>query len=265
MVGEKQADLINEMLRARLNPVDYEQRRILCGNPAQFQGDERDVIFLSLVDSKDDGEGPLGLRQDGADGMWKKRFNVASSRAKDQLWVVYSLDYQTQLKPNDIRRRLIEHAIDPSNLMNTLEAGLTKTESPFEAEVFKILSSKGFKVRPQWQVGAYRIDLVVEGSGKRLAVECDGERWHYDKADEDLARQALLERLGWTFARIRGSVFYRDRSPGREEAIKPLLDKLQELGIFPGSENNDELATHQNSLVVDSVKSKAYELRLADN
>jgi very-short-patch-repair endonuclease len=264
MVGEKQADLIDEMLRARLNPVDYEQRRILCGNPAQFQGDERDVIFLSLVDSKDDGEGPLGLRQDGADGMWKKRFNVASSRAKDQLWVVYSLDYQTQLKPTDIRRRLIEHAIDPSNLMNALEAGLTKTESPFEAEIFKILSSKGFKVRPQWQVGAYRIDLVVEGSSKRLAVECDGERWHYDKVEEDLARQALLERLGWTFVRIRGSVFYRDRSPGREEAIKPLLDKLQALEIFPEGEIDNELSACEDRTLINSVKSKAYEFTLVD-
>ena len=265
MVGEKQADLINEMLRARLNPVDYEQRRILCGNPAQFQGDERDVIFLSLVDSKDDGQGPLTLRQDGADGLWKKRFNVASSRAKDQLWVVHSLDSQTQLKPNDVRRRLIEHAIDPSNLMNTLEAGLTKTESPFEAEVFKILSAKGFKVRPQWQVGAYRIDLVVEGGGKRLAVECDGERWHYDKAEEDLARQALLERLGWIFVRIRGSVFYRDRSLGREMAIKPLLTKLEELAIFPEFDEGDDLSKQDGSVLIDTVKLKASELRLSDN
>ena len=124
MVGEKQTDLINELLRSRLQPAVYDQRRILCGNPAQFQGDERDVIFISLVDSKDDGAGPLSLRQDGTDGMYKKRFNVASSRAKDQLWVIYSLDAQTQLKPNDIRRRLIEHAINPSSLMDQLNAGL---------------------------------------------------------------------------------------------------------------------------------------------
>jgi very-short-patch-repair endonuclease len=149
--------------------------------------------------------------------------------------------------------------------MNTLEAGLTKTESPFEAEVFKILSAKGFKVRPQWQVGAYRIDLVVEGGGKRLAVECDGERWHYDKAEEDLARQALLERLGWIFVRIRGSVFYRDRSLGREMAIKPLLTKLEELAIFPEFDEGDDLSKQDGSVLIDTVKLKASELRLSDN
>jgi hypothetical protein len=26
-------------------------------------------------------------------------------------------------------------------------------------------------------VGAYRIDLVVEGKTRKLAVECDGEKW----------------------------------------------------------------------------------------
>lgn len=231
-------------------------------NPAQFQGDERDIIFLSLVDSKDDVAGPLSLRQDGADGMYKKRFNVASSRAKDQLWVVYSLDAQTQLKPNDIRRRLIDHAIDPSSLMNQLNAGLVKTESPFEAEVYKILCGHGYRVTPQWQVGAYRIDMVAEGNGKRLAIECDGERWHYDKAEEDLARQALLERLGWTFVRIRGSVFYRDKTLGRQVAMLPLLQRLEEMGIKPNHESNGveaELVTHT---LADTVKQKAAEFKV---
>ena len=262
MVGEKQSDLISDMLRNRLPPAVYDQRRILCGNPAQFQGDERDIIFLSLVDSKDDGAGPLSLKQDGADGMYKKRFNVASSRAKDQLWVVYSLDAQTQLKPNDIRRRLIEHAIDPSNLMNQLNAGLVKTESPFEAEVFKILSGHGYRVTPQWQVGAYRIDMVAEGNGKRLAIECDGERWHYDKAEEDLARQALLERLGWSFVRIRGSVFYRDKTLGRQVALRPLLQRINEIGIEPFNETISSEIESKTQTLADEVIQRAAEIRV---
>lgn len=260
MVGDQQAQLIEKLLRAQVDPVTYERRRLLCGNPAQFQGDERDVIFLSLVDSKDDGEGPMTLRQDGSDGMWKKRFNVASSRARDQLWVVYSLDHQAQLKPDDIRRRLIEHAIDPGALMDRMNSGLRKTESPFEAEVLTLLMAKGYRVHPQWQVGAYRIDLVVEGNGKRLAVECDGERWHYDKVEEDLARQALLERLGWTFVRIRGSNFYRDRSMHRVGAMKTVFNKLQEMGIFPEGQDEPKADQSVNQLL-ESIKRRAYEIK----
>ena len=260
MVGDRQADLIGDLLRDQIDPAAYEHRRILCGNPAQFQGDERDVIFLSLVDSKEDGEGPLSMRQDGTDGMWKKRFNVAASRAKDQLWVIYSVDHKTQLKPADLRRRLIEHAIDPSALMDRLHSGVRKTESPFEAEVLTILTAQGYHVRPQWQVGAYRIDMVVEGNGKRLAIECDGERWHYDKVEEDLARQALLERLGWTFVRLRGSSFYRDSSPHRAIAMRPIYQKLQDFGIQPAAENGSEKPAADTDLV-DAIRRRAFEIK----
>ena len=258
LVGDDQSREIERLLRNHLDAVEYEQRRILCGNPAHFQGDERDVIFLSMVDSKEEGEGPLGKRGDGADGLWKKRYNVAASRAKDQLWVVYSLDHQTQLKPDDLRRRIIEHAIDPGALMRKLEDGLARTESPFEAEVFKLLIAEGYRVKPQWSVGAYRIDMVVEGEkGTRLAIECDGDRYHYDKVAADLARQALLERLGWRFIRIRGTTFYRDRN----SAIQPLFAKLDELGIRPTSvlPQNIPVELLQNSLLT-QVKQRSSEL-----
>jgi very-short-patch-repair endonuclease len=243
LLGQEQADEIDKLLRNKLNSVVYEERRILCGDPAQFQGDERDVIFLSMVDSKTDGDGPLSMRADGADAMYKKRYNVAASRAKDQLWVVYSLDHQTQLKNGDLRRRLIEHAIDPAALMNLLAVGEQETESLFEAEVYRLLASQGYRVSPQWKVGAYRIDMVVLDGDKRLAIECDGDRWHYDKVEEDLARQALLERLGWKFVRIRGSVFFRDKSMGRANAMRPVFERLQQMGILPEQQRSSNGAT----------------------
>lgn len=257
LVGDEQAKEIETRLRTRLNAIDYEKRRILCGNPAHFQGDERDVIFLSMVDSRTEGEGPLGKRGDGADGLWKKRYNVAVSRAKDQLWVVYSLDHATQLKPEDLRRDLIEHALNPDVLMRKLDAAEERTESPFEAEVYKILATRNFRVRTQWAVGAYRIDMVVEGfDGKRLAIECDGDRWHYDKVAEDLERQALLERLGWRFARIRGSAFYRNRT----EAMTPVFNRLHELGIEPIVVTDLPEEAQATTALLETVKRRAEEL-----
>jgi very-short-patch-repair endonuclease len=143
--------------------------------------------------------------------------------------------------------------------MDQLQIGLRETESPFEAEVLTLLSSRGYRVRPQWPVGAYRIDLVVEGNGRRLAVECDGERWHYDKVEEDLARQALLERLGWTFVRLRGSTFYRDRSPHRAEAMKPVFDKLNEFGIQPIGQDQADASPVVTELL-ESIRRRAFEI-----
>jgi very-short-patch-repair endonuclease len=65
---------------------------------------------------------------------------------------------------------------------------------------------------PEHRVGSYRIDIVVDhGEGKRMAVECDGDRWHrIEDLQRDIARQEVLERVGWRFIRIRGSAFYRN-------------------------------------------------------
>lgn len=256
--GEKdQVKTIDWLMQEKIDAVTLERRRILCGTPAQFQGDERDVIFHSMIDSNE-GDGPLVMKGDGHGDLNKKRYNVAASRAKDQLWVVHSLDHQAALKPGDLRRRLIEHARNPGYLMKKLEHAAAKTESPFEKEVLERLVRHGYKVSPQWKVGAYRIDLVVEGdSGAKLAVECDGDRWHYDKVAEDLARQTLLERLGWKFVRIRGSVFYRNR----DEAMQPVFAKLADLGILPADLGPIIPSQSEGDSLRDRVIRRAAELR----
>lgn len=247
MVGEEQARHI-ESLVYRLCMGDprlaqeLEKRRFLCGSPAQFQGDERDVVFLSLVDSPKP-NGPLPLR---SDERFKQRFNVAASRARDQLWVIYSLDPTNDLKEGDLRRELIMFAqqvySNPESVLQIPEA--ERTQSPFEREVFEYLSRKGYRVHPQWPVGNFRIDLVVEGEGGRVAIECDGDRYHpIEKIPEDLERQAVLERLGWRFIRIRGSEFYRDRN----STLQRVEQELERLGLRPRnvfSPPKESIVTH---------------------
>ena len=229
LLGNEQAYLIEGKLRRYLPPDVIAKHRILCGNAAQFQGDERDVVFLSLVDGPA-GEGKLALRDAGPNELFKKRYNVAVSRARNQAWVIHSLDPDSHLKNGDIRRRLIEHARDPDALIRAFEQQGGQTETKFERLVLERLISAGYRVRAQWPVGAYRIDLVVVGESRRLAVECDGERWHTaEQLDKDLERQSVLERLGWVFARVRGSLFFRDP----DKAMEAVFAKLQRLGIEP--------------------------------
>lgn len=103
-------------------------------------------------------------------------------------------------------------------------------ESEFEKRVLKRLVQAGYRVTPQWKVGGYRIDMVVEGGGKRLAVECDGDKYHtIENLVEDMNRQAILERLGWRFVRIRGSQFFRDP----DKTMQSIFDKLDQLEILP--------------------------------
>ncbi|HOG04044.1 MAG TPA: AAA domain-containing protein, partial [Accumulibacter sp.] len=229
MLGEAQALHIQSLLHKEIPDVEIANRRIQAGISGEFQGDERDIIFLSMVDSPPS-EGMLRTTGEGAFELIKKRYNVAASRARDQLWVVHSFDPDRHLRPNDIRLKLLQHVRDPSACLRANEREIGRTESPFERDVLKRLADAGFRVRSQWPVGYYRIDMVVEGTGRRLAIECDGDRYHpMERLAEDMARQAVLERLGWQFVRLRGSAFYRNP----EAAMRPVFDRLAVLAIPP--------------------------------
>lgn len=259
LVGDRQAMRIDTLLRTRLEPAEYRRRQILCGDSAQFQGDERDVMFLSLVDSAT-GAAPLPMRQEGPKKIFKKRFNVAASRARNQLWVVHSLNHEKDLQVGDYRRRLIEHALDPAAWERELQKQAERIDpqsDQFASAVLHLLRTQGYNIVPRYQAGAYSIDLVALGNGRRLAIECDGDQFHDpDRLREDLERQAVLERLGWTFVRIRGSLFFRDE----ERALAPVLRRLQELGIAPHAPHGTALGDAAESEVIARVTRRAEEL-----
>ena len=253
--GDKQATLIDRKLQTRMDAKEYNKRNILCGNPANFQGDERDIIFLTMVDVND-GEGPLRLQSFGSDDLFKKRYNVAVSRAKDQLWLIHSLDSENDLKKDDIRKGLIDYCNNYKSRQVEFENNVVKAESEFEKKVMRYLIERGYNLTPQWEVGAFRIDMVVSCKDNRVAIECDGERWHGEnKLEEDMNRQSILERLGWRFIRIRGSEFFSNE----DETMNHVIEKLNELEIYPEDVKNYE--ENDNSNLKNNVILRAQEIR----
>src|SRR5690606_10160856 len=129
------------------------------------------------------------------------------SRARDQLWVVHSLDPARDLKDGDLRRTLIAHASDPGALRSEIEQRRERPPSAFERALHAALDSRGYLAVLHAKVGEYAVDLLVEGdAGARVAVLCDGGR---ELTPEQLAdavgRQLTLDRLGWRFVRVRAS------------------------------------------------------------
>lgn len=263
MVGDEkgknsQAAIINSLIVNKLHATEFVEHKIMCGNAPQFQGDERHVMFLSMVDGPPPSGDKLSLRRE---ERFKKRFNVSASRACDQMWVVHSLDPESDLQPDDLRYRLIQHARDPQALGKLLESGEGQTESELERQVLRRLVSEGYRVVPQWKVGNYRIDMVViGGDGTKLAIECDGDRYHtLDTLEQDMVRQAVLERRDWVFSRIRGSAFFRNP----DKAMEPVFERLHILGIDPTSQEAavDAPTEDFTDPVVARVMSRAAELR----
>lgn len=249
LLGDEQAKYIQALALKKISPLDYEKRRILCGNASHFQGDERDVIFISLVDNNEK-EGPLRLTNEGQGKSTKQRYNVAVSRAKNQLWVVHSLDVLSDLKPGDMRRDLIEYVTNPTAFEEQTRLITAKADSPFEVSVAKALVLNGYHIVQQWKVGSYSIDMVALFGGKKIAIECDGELYHSgdEKIRQDMERQTILERLGWRFIRIRGSEYYRDQ----ESTIKRVISELKTYGIEPEAKDViiDDYSKLKNDVII---------------
>jgi very-short-patch-repair endonuclease len=228
LVGEDQAVAIDKLLTQHMDLPQYQARKIVCGTAPQFQGDERDIMFLSVVDAPSD-IGTLPLRND---ERFIKRFNVAASRARDQMWVIHSVDPRTDLKENDLRERLIRHAQSPEGGMQDKKRRKAPTsfEFEFQEKIYDHLINLGYGVLVDWPVGSYKLDLVVEGKDGRVAIKCDGEKeFAPQKLDQDIHRETVLERVGWRFIRLRASEFYLDP----ERALRTLEGRLKELDIEP--------------------------------
>lgn len=245
LLGDDQANLIKTEVLKTLDMNLVQKHNLRFGKPSEFQGDERDVIFLSMVDSNEIDENgnikPAYKRTEGPNDSYKKIYNVAVSRAKDQVIIVHSLDPNEGLKDGDLRKQLLKYAENPKAYYINQEID-KKSESPFEKSVAQRLKAKGYRFEQQYEVGAYRLDIVVIGEHKKVVIECDGDSYHSgtQKIKEDMERQAILERTGWNFIRIRGSEFYRDPDAAMNRVYKELHEHYH---IEPGYEESVNTST----------------------
>jgi very-short-patch-repair endonuclease len=182
-------------------------------NLESVQGDERDVILISIGYGKAKGNdrlygnfGPLN-----AEGG-HRRLNVLITRAKVRCEVF------TSIKSGDIK--ITENI---SRGLTSLKAFLSYAEtgdlaipkqtgrgadSPFEEAVQKAISRYGFEVQNQVGVSGFFIDLAVvdpDQPGRYLiGIECDGAAYHSSASarDRDRLRQQILESQGWHIHRI---------------------------------------------------------------
>jgi very-short-patch-repair endonuclease len=237
LLGKEQAKVIESKVLDAVSPEEWTARDLRCGDAPDFQGSERDVMFLSMVKAprEDKRMGALVTAQ------FVQRFNVAASRAKDQMWVYHSMPREALTNPEDMRYQLLDYCYGVVNRLHTEEGDqalgtvpedvlVHPFDSLFEQRVFNRIIDRGYTVRPQYRAMGYNIDMVIIGARGRLAIECDGDFWHGPDAYEaDLARQRELERCDWKFFRIRESMFYADMAG----TMAKLWETLDELDIRP--------------------------------
>jgi very-short-patch-repair endonuclease len=231
LIGSKQAALINRMALEAFGEEIVVRHKIACGDSATFQGNERDVVFLSMVAD------PLKKQAQTAT-HFEQRFNVAMSRARDRLYLIRSVR-EEELNPKDLKANVIRHFREP--MKGRVRPGgdlAALCGSDFEREVLGRLLERGYCVTPQVGAMGYSIDMVVEGQGdQRLAIECDGDKYHGpERWADDMTRQRVLERVGWRFWRCWSSSFTIDP----DGCMADLFGLLDRLGIHPAASETRE-------------------------
>jgi very-short-patch-repair endonuclease len=241
-LSEAQQRAIRDVIEGRLRSspdLQAWQQELLEENPAGFfvknlesvQGDERDVIILSIGYGPDasgniyQNFGPVN-RKGG-----ERRLNVAVTRARHQLIVVASMhatDLPSELASPGARtlRAYLEYAehgpsvLRDQSLAASSQAGARSEpefESPFEQDVYDALVARGLNLDTQVGCSDYRIDLAVrdpQRPGKYLlGIECDGRAYHssHTARDRDRLRQRHLEKMGWRIHRIWSSDWWNNR------------------------------------------------------
>jgi very-short-patch-repair endonuclease len=98
--------------------------------------------------------------------------------------------------------------------------------------VTRSLQAEGYQILQDMAVGSLRVPVAAVSGSSRVIVACDGEHWvdSIKEAASQRYSQAVLERLGWHFLRVRGSSWYLNP----EAALEKLKAQLAELGIVPG-------------------------------
>lgn len=237
LVGVQQAKYIQDQLLIELGEDTYQDYKIACGDPATFQGKERDIMFLSMVVGSGQGA-VMNQRQ------YEQRMNVALSRARDRMYLYRSIQESELSNESDLRLRILRHFSSPMPQNEQIDKPIDLCDSGFERDVYKRLIENGYNVTPQVKVGVFSIDLVVEGENdRRLAIELDGDKYHPpEKWMEDWKRQRTMERVGWKFWRCWGSSYTIDP----DGCIEELINELDSMKIFPcGITNNANIYTEQ--------------------
>jgi hypothetical protein len=182
--------------------------RLLIGTPDRLQGEERDVVLISIGERAD---GLGALAQLGGERWLAVAFTRARSR-----WIAYS-----SFAPEDIPHDAPPAARDLAGLLAMARDGLalehdTTPASPITAAIARALGERGWTVHHRVGTGAFRLDLAIvdpeDPMRYVLAIEHDGAMYASARTprDRDRLRLEQLATRGWRVHRIWSLDWWRD-------------------------------------------------------
>ncbi len=233
---------------------------LLVKNLENIQGDERDVIILSICYGPDaKGKMLMNFGPINKSGG-EKRLNVAFSRAKHHMVLVSSIrhsritneynDGANCLKSylryaeaisegnSDAARRVL-HAMSP---WHDAVRETEERRDPLAEQIATALRQRGFEVDHHVGQSHFRCDLAVrnrDGAAYQLGILLDGESYYEqtDVLERDMMRPKLLRAFGWTIMHVLAKDWYADREEVLDRMSRRLAGDIEQ----PTTELNESI------------------------
>ena len=196
-----QVDLIATQLELRLPLAAFERHQLRIGTAHAFQGDERDVMYLSLAIDADSHSASLRFLEH------PNLLNVAVTRARQLQYVFHSIPLD-RLPGDSLLRKYLDSASE------TLDSPLSHQQpigDRFMHEVNSELTNCGFRIWTEYALAGQYIDLVASRAGKTLGIDLMGYPGQYGNVF-DLERYRILHRAGFPLLPLPYSRWSRDHN-----------------------------------------------------
>jgi very-short-patch-repair endonuclease len=213
-----QSDLILEQAYRNINRKFLVASDFNVGTAHAYQGDERDVMFLSLCASDSAPDGAMRFL-----AKEKNLYNVAVTRAKASLCIVGN-----KIWARNCGISFIEKCVQT---IDTIAEKRTQQkehpfQSPWEELLHRALIESGVDSIPQYPVAGRYLDMAILNPIK-LDIEVDGAAYHKTASgrykDDDIWRDIQLASLGWQICRFWVHEL-RDNMSGCVDIVKKYLD-----------------------------------------
>lgn len=218
---------LNEIIEAA---EEKTQEPLFVKNLENVQGDERDIIILSIGFAKNSNGTPkIGGPVDHDNG--ERRLNVAASRSKEKMIVISTIRYSDfqadELLPNKARlffKRFIKFAEEST-------FGSTKTNKVEEHSIVnfikKDLENLGYDVVSNVGNSEFKVDLAILSKDKKkyslgILIDSKGISKNISLRDKLYVQESVLNSLKWKIINIYTVEYYKNKKATIDKIIEAM-------------------------------------------
>ncbi|GLQ32797.1 DEAD/DEAH box helicase [Litoribrevibacter albus] len=157
----EQAQYLEKTIASTFSESDIQAHKIRVDTPYGFQGEERDLMLLSMAIDENSARAAAYLNRE-------DMFNVAVTRAKERMHVYHSVAATTLARDN-LFRRYLEH-----NHLQASEGRANQARCEFAETLSAALVQEGYQCWQGFEVAGVEIDVLCQKQGQLLGIDLIG-------------------------------------------------------------------------------------------